>query len=86
MYVCVVCVGYLLLQVVAARWTDRKVTKSLNFPTILQGEFFNDYSIPIWPLQSGVTVRWPPLRSVGNDLFDTFLKRFRTLSVPTWMT
>ena len=85
MYVCVICVGYLLLQVVAARWTDRKIANLLNSPTISQGELFNDYSIPIWPYRSS-TVHWPPPRSVGNDLFNTFLNRFKTFNVPAWMS
>jgi hypothetical protein len=85
-YVCVLSVGYLLLQVVAARWTERKVADLVGFPTIAQHEFFNDYSIPIWPDKSSVPVSWPPLHSVGNDLFNTFMKRFRTLNIPSWMT
>jgi hypothetical protein len=84
-YVCVLSVGYLLLQVVAARWADRKIANLVDFPSITQPEVFNSYAIPIWP-RSELSVNWPPRHAVGNDIFDTFINRFDRFSVPAWMT
>jgi hypothetical protein len=86
MYVCVLSIGYLLLQVVAARWTERQIADRLNFPPITQGELFNDYATPIWPLNRSIGVNWPPPRAVGNDLFSVFMNRFAKLNIPAWMT
>jgi hypothetical protein len=82
-YECMLCVGYLLLQVVATRWTNRKVSDLLDFPPITQGEFFDDYAIPLWPNHRSIV--WPPRRSVGNDLIAEYWNRFEHLNIPDWM-
>jgi len=82
-YDCVFSVGYLLLQIVATRWANRKVANSLNPPSINQGKFFDNYATQIWP--SVGTVRWPPPLSIGNDMIDRFVLRFDELKVPPWM-
>jgi len=84
-YVCVFSIGYLLLQITAARWTERKVANLLNFPPIIQGKAFDDYAIPIWPNLGNMIVDWPPRRSVGNDMFDSFCSRMDKFNLPQWM-
>jgi hypothetical protein len=83
-YECMVCIGYILLQVVATKWTKRKVSDLHDFPPITQGKFFDDYAIPLWPNNWGSVV-WPPPRSVGNDLIDEYWNRFERLDIPDWM-
>jgi hypothetical protein len=78
-------VGYLLLQVTAARWTEREIANRLDFPPITQGEFFNSYAIPIWPSSGELSITWPPALSIGNELFETFSKRFEEFTLPPWM-
>lgn len=85
LYTCVLSVGYLLLQVAAAKWTNRQVAQTVNFPPIFQGQFFESYSIPIWPIERDFVANWPTPLGVGNDLFEMFCERFKTLNVPRWM-
>ncbi|MBZ5648225.1 MAG: hypothetical protein LAN37_13505 [Acidobacteriia bacterium] len=82
-YTCTFTIGYLLLQVVTARWTERKVRERLDFPPILQAEVIDDYAIPIWPKR--VSFGWPPPAAVGNAMFDRFWDRFDTINLPGWM-
>jgi hypothetical protein len=84
-YTCVLSIGYLLLQVVAAKWTDRKIAKTLDFPSILSSELFDSYTTPIWPPPRLYAANWPPSRSIGNNIFDTFCDRFKEFTLPEWM-
>jgi hypothetical protein len=83
-YTCSFSVGYLLLQVIAARWTKPEVAQQLDFPPIFQGEFFNSYSTSLWP-NDGFCVEWPPMRAINNTLFERFWDRFETFRLPPWM-
>lgn len=83
-YECVLSVGYLLLQVTAARWAEREVANRLDFPPITQHKLFDDYAIPIWPRPAG-GITWPPRLAVGNDLFESFCERFDRINLPSWM-
>ncbi len=84
-YTCVLSIGNLLLQITAAKWTDRKIAKTLDFPSILSSKFFESYATPIWPPPRLCAAIWPPPRSLGNDLFDTFCERFKRFTIPPWM-
>ena len=84
LYDCIFSVGYLLLQVVAARWTEREVANCLDFPPISQAHAANEYAIPIWP-NDGFSVRWPPPLAIGNDLIETFWDRFEGFAIPRSM-
>lgn len=84
-YTCVLTVGYLLLQVVAARWTERPVRERLNFPTIRQAQALDNYASVLWP-NNGFAVSWPPPLSVSNTLFESFWDRFNSFNLPEWMT
>jgi hypothetical protein len=77
-------VGYLLLQVTAARWAEREMANRMDFPPIRQHQFFDDYAVPVWP-NDGLSVEWPPPLAVGNDLFEAFCKRFDKFTLPSWM-
>lgn len=83
-YDCIFSIGYLLLQVAAARWTEREVANSLDFPPIDQGEFFDRYAIQIWPTDN-LPIRWPPPLAVGNDMFALFCSRLENFTLPEWM-
>lgn len=83
-YTCSFSVGYLLVQVIAARWTKPEVAQQLDFPPIFQGEFFNSYSTSLWP-NDGFCVEWPPMRAIDNTLFERFWDRFETFRLPPWM-
>jgi hypothetical protein len=84
-YTCVFTIGYLLLQIVAARWTERQVRERLDFPTIRQAQSFENYASVVWP-NNGFLVSWPPLLPVGNTLFESFWDRFNSFNLPEWMT
>ena len=85
LYTCVLSVGYLLLQVAAAKWTNRQISQAGHFPSIVQGPLFESYSIPIWPVKSDFVANWPTPLGVGNDMFEMFCERFKKLNVPPWM-
>jgi hypothetical protein len=82
-YTCAFSLGYLLLQVVATRWTNRKVRKRLNPPTITQDKALDDCAISIWPNGGGVD--WPPRVPITNDIIDIFWDRFERFNIPQWM-
>jgi hypothetical protein len=82
-YDCVFSVGYLLLQVTAARWAERQIANRLNVPTVTQGETFDRQAVPIWPNPPD-TVLWPPPAAIGNELFPIFCERFEKFALPWW--
>jgi hypothetical protein len=51
-------IGRFFLQLLAWRWMRGKLRRTL-VPGITQNEFWNPYSIPIWP-NSPLSVQWPP--------------------------
>lgn len=84
LYDCTFSVGYLLLQVAAAKWARRDVAERVSFPPIVQGPAFDEYAISIWP-NDGRAVLWPPPRSIRNELFDTIIERLDKFELPRWM-
>ena len=83
-YTCTFVIGFLLLQVVSARWAKREVSDRLNFPAVVQPEISEQYAATIWP-NKGLSVSWPPPQAIGNAFFDKFWDRFETLNLPSWM-
>ncbi|MGZ7060582.1 MAG: hypothetical protein ACXVJU_14945, partial [Candidatus Angelobacter sp.] len=83
-YTCTFSIGYLLLQVIAARWAKREVAQRLDFPPVFQPEVFKSYATTIWP-NTGFSVGWPPHGAIDNTLFERFWDRFKTFNIPPWM-
>lgn len=78
LYTCTFSLGFLLLQVLAARWTDKVMRNVAPPPKINQSDLLGDDVISIFP--SNLIVNWPPDKSIGDDLMnDWFWKRFHTI-------
>jgi len=71
-YTCTFTVGFLILQVLCARWTERKPP---DFPRITQAPRFLNCASCIWP-NAGFRVDWPPRDAIDNQLFAQFWDRF----------
>ena len=83
-YDCLFTVGYLMLQVFAAKWTNPQAADYQVFPLITHDLSYREYSIQIWP-KSGLSVDWPPPQAIGNELLEGFWNRTHRLTLPAWM-
>lgn len=83
-YSCTFSVGYLLLQIAAARWTEREVRQRLDFPAIGQPQILDDYATAVWP-NDGFSIIWPPPKTVRSSMFAKLCNRFKDFSFPDWM-
>jgi hypothetical protein len=73
-YVLTFAAGYLVFQLVAARWTDiRNFGQPL--PLFKENPRWVAYERPFWPFHGGWTV-WPPPESLDNTSIDLFAKRW----------
>lgn len=82
-YTCTFVVGFLLLQVIAVRWTDSHVRQRLDYPTITQAKAFDKHAIPIWP--NTRSAHWPPPLPINNQLMEIYWDRFDKFTLPSWM-
>lgn len=83
-YCCVISIGYLLIQVTATKWAERKIADLLDNPSIATNQEFDGYAIPVWPNMNGFD--WPPPHAIGNDLFPKFRGRFDKINIPARFT
>lgn len=67
-------VGHLAVQLLMPRWKDVR-HRGRPLPRLSPHLKWKDGATRIWPL-SGVSVRWPPSRFVGEAQFDIFANRF----------
>jgi len=68
-------IGHLVLQLRAFRFADiahRGVTLSGPPP---QDIFWNDYSVPLWPITGG-TIRWPPAKQFSEESLPGYARRW----------
>jgi len=68
-------IGHLVLQLSAFRFADlahRGITLSGPPP---QDMFWNDYSVPFWPITNG-TVRWPPVQYLSEQSLSRYARRW----------
>ncbi len=82
LYVLTFGAGFLLFQVVGARW----LTPSMRgHPFVTQAKFWNKFSIPFWP-PNGEAVLWPPNKQFQLRLIKPFITRWADSKVPdTWL-
>lgn len=72
-------VAHLVVQVTTTRWTKIAHRRNLPPPGLTQHPFWDDASTPFWPARGSETIGWPPPRSLGDDMVETFADRWANL-------
>lgn len=73
-------VGRLVLQLVALRWTRARLRRKV-IPDLTQTSMWDDYAIPVWP-NKALSVEWPPLFHLSDDLLTEFSDRMKRVTAP----
>jgi hypothetical protein len=68
-------IGRFFVQLLAWHWMRGRLRRTL-VPSITQNEFWNPYSIPIWP-NPPLSVQWPPAGHLNNHQMTTFSNRWK---------
>lgn len=71
--------GYLLLQVVGARWMKRSKDKYSAPPLLVQDPIQDAFAISIWP-DCKTPILWPPRLHVPHKAVDPFVQRWINLN------
>jgi hypothetical protein len=85
LYVLTFGAGYLLFQVVAAKWLGDRHLLLGPHPFVKQGKFWNKFSIPFWP-SDGESIRWPPRKQFDLRWASRFSHQWESTDIPTdWL-
>lgn len=86
LYTCTFSIGFLVLQLLAAKWTDKIMRNILPPPFVRQPEVLDNDAVrrifPELPM-----IKWPPATVLGDEsMEDWFWQRFGNLEVPSdWL-
>jgi hypothetical protein len=84
LYICTFAISYVVLQVVAARWSSNSLLREYPFPGFRQDARLDSAATPFWPLD-GKPVQWPPPQFLSDDAFEAYCNRWKDFEVPQWM-
>jgi hypothetical protein len=71
----------LLLQLVAARWTNPLDFASGGWPQLSQDSQSNGFMHPLWPMPLERHVMWPPQSRVSQDDLEEIANRFKKVNL-----
>ena len=83
MYLCTFSLSYLVLQLVALKWSSASPLHGLPFVRFKQEAKWEKVATQIWPLD-GMAVSWPPPELIDGELFDEFCDRWTAIDLPEW--
>ncbi len=71
-------VGHLVVQTVTSRYQRKNDRRHAPPLYVTQDRNWNQVSLPFWP-SDGTPITWPPAAHMGNNIVDTFVKRWKSL-------